>query len=71
MNDNIFKQDAKSLVDMMFDAKIFKDYVTRDDMNGIEDFICYCMKTRYESHLKAEKYRVLCEARDKALNQSK
>ena len=36
---NYFKQDAKTIVDMLFEAKLFKDHITRDDMNVTEALI--------------------------------
>lgn len=32
---------AKALVDMLFDTKIFKSEITRDDMQAIEDYIAF------------------------------
>ena len=39
MDDKIFKQDAKHMVDMMFDANLFHDNVTRDNMNTFEELV--------------------------------
>lgn len=47
-----FKQDAKQIVDMLFDTKCFKDDVSRDDMNSVEDFIKEMMQIKFESNLK-------------------
>lgn len=52
MDENIFKQDAKSITDMLFDTKVFAPDVTRDTMNVVEEYIQYCMKTRYDSYVK-------------------
>lgn len=49
-----FQKDAKQIVDMLFDAKIFKDSITRDNMNITEDFISEMMSMSFESHLKAQ-----------------
>ena len=48
-----FDSDAKTIVDTLFNAKLFKDGVTRDDMNSIEDLLKYMMESRVSSHLKA------------------
>lgn len=48
-----FNSDAKSIVDTLFDAKLFKETITRDQMNGVEDLIKYMMESRVSSHLKA------------------
>lgn len=53
--NNIFKQDAKSLVDTLFETKIFKDNLTRDDLNAIEELISYSMYSRYDCVMRAEK----------------
>lgn len=53
--NNIFKQDAKSITDTLFETKIFRDDLTRDELNTIEELIDYCMSTRFDSLLRAEK----------------
>ena len=53
--NKIFKQDAKSIVDTLFETKIFKDNLTRDELNTIEELIDYCMSARFDSLLRAEK----------------
>lgn len=55
MDERIFKSDAKSLVDMMFNIKLFKDDVTRDSMNEMEDFINYLLSSRYDTYVKFHK----------------
>lgn len=54
MEDNQFKQDAKSIVDLTFDGKLFKDNVTRDDMNVFEDLISFLLQSRFESYIKTK-----------------
>lgn len=51
----LFKNDAKSIVDALFDAKLFKDNVTRDDMNTTEEFICDMMDSKFKQHQKRKK----------------
>lgn len=55
MKDQYFTGDAKILVDMLFDNKCFREDVTRDSMNGIEEFISYTMQSRFDLYIKAEK----------------
>ena len=55
MDDKIFKQDAKQIVDLAFDKKLFKDEITRDDMNTFEELIDFLLSSRYESYKRAEK----------------
>lgn len=53
--NNIFKQDAKSITDTLFETKIFRDDLTRDELNSIEEMIDYCMSSRFDSLKRAEK----------------
>lgn len=55
MDDKIFKVDAKQIVDMAFDNRLFKDEVTRDDMNAFQDLIQFLMQSRFESYVRTEK----------------
>lgn len=50
-----FKNDAKSIVDALFEKKYFDDDVTRDQLQAIEELIQYLMTTRFESYMKIEK----------------
>jgi len=43
MEDKYFKTDAKQIVDILFDTKVFKDDMTRDDFNNLEEFIWYLL----------------------------
>ena len=51
MDEKIFKQDAKQIVDLAFDNKLFKDEITRDDMNGFQSLIQFLLSTAYPSYL--------------------
>ena len=55
MDEKIFKQDAKQIVDLAFNEKLFKDDITRDDMNSFEELINFLLSSRYESYKRAEK----------------
>jgi len=55
MDEKIFKQDAKQIVDLAFDKKLFKDEITRDDMNAFEQLIDFLLSSRYESYKRSEK----------------
>ncbi len=37
LEEKAFRADAKSIVDLAFDGKLFKDHLTRDDFNQFED----------------------------------
>jgi len=49
-----FKDEAKIMVDMLFESKILIETVTRDDMNHIEEFILNMLQSRFDMHLRAE-----------------
>ena len=53
--NKIFKQDAKSITDTLFETKIFRDDLTRDELNSIEEMLDYLLSSRYDSILRAEK----------------
>lgn len=55
MNEKIFDQDAKSIVDMMFDTKMFHDNVTRDNMITFEDLIRFLLQSKFDSYKRLEK----------------
>jgi hypothetical protein len=53
MEENkLFKADAKQIVDMLFDAKLFKESITRDHMNTLEELVKSIMQSRFDSHIK-------------------
>ena len=54
MDENIFRQDAKQMVDLAFNNKLFKEKITRDDMIGFEGLINYLLQSKYESYIRAE-----------------
>ena len=53
--NKIFKQDAKSIVDTLFETKIFRDDLTRDELNTVEEMVDYMMTSKYDSIKRAEK----------------
>lgn len=55
MNEEIFKNEAKTIVDLFFNNKLFKDEITRDDMNKTEEYIEFCLTSRFEMHIKCDK----------------
>ncbi len=55
MDDKILKQDAKQIVDMMFDSNLFHDNVTRDNMNTFEELIHFLLQSKFESYKRLEK----------------
>lgn len=55
MNEKMFKQDAKSIVDLAFDTKLFNDSITRDQMKVFEELIEFILSSKFESYKRAEK----------------
>ena len=54
MDEKIFKQDAKQIVDLAFDNRLFKEEITRDDMNAFQELIAFLLSSRYESYKRVE-----------------
>lgn len=52
---NLFKQDSKTIVDILFEVKLFKNDLTRDELNSVEELLQYMMSSRFDSFLRAEK----------------
>jgi len=55
MEENTFKQDAKSIVDTFFDNRLFHDSITRDNMIAVEDLISYMLQSRFDGYIKMNK----------------
>ena len=56
MDEKIFKQYAKRIVDLAFDKTLFRNEITRDDMNGFEELINFLLSSNYESYKRSEKF---------------
>lgn len=52
--EKYFKSDAKTIVDTLFDAKLFREDITRDSLNLTEQYLSYAMQSRFNSHHKAK-----------------
>ena len=50
-----FRNEAKGLVDVLFDNGLFIDTITRDDMISVEDLIQFYLSSSFDSHLTMEK----------------
>lgn len=55
MEQHIFKQDAKSIVDTIFETKCFREDLSRDDINTVEELVQFMLSSRFDSYLRAEK----------------
>lgn len=53
-----YQNQAKGLIDSMFDTKIFKDSVTRDDMNGYENLVAYIFQAQAKTARKMADFEV-------------
>ena len=47
-----YQNRAKEVVDMLFDGKLFKDKITRDNLNAIENLIAYLFQSDAKSAQK-------------------
>ena len=52
----IFRDDAKRIVDTLFDAKLFNDEMTRDKMKIFEDLLSLCMQSKYASYVRGQEF---------------
>jgi hypothetical protein len=57
MTEFHFKQDAKSIVDLLFDSKLFKEEITREMMNDLETHIGDMFKSRFDFYIKITEFR--------------
>ena len=60
--EEYFKNDAKTIVDMLFDSKFFRNDITRDDLNATENFTSELMSLKFKSQ---EKFKRLLDRVDK------
>ena len=47
-----YQNQAKEFIDTLFDAKVFKDKITRDDMKAIEDLLAFNFQVHAKSSYK-------------------
>lgn len=47
--ESYYQSEAKQIIDVMFEAKIFKPETTRDDMNDYEDLLAYLFQAHARS----------------------
>lgn len=52
--EQYFKSDAKTIVDTLFDSKLFREDITRDMLNATEEYLSYAMDSRFKSHQRAK-----------------
>lgn len=59
-----FRKDAKQMVDSLFENKLLRPDLTRDDMNALEDWLNITMSWCLESHLKCRELLERIEKRE-------
>ncbi|MCK4579402.1 MAG: hypothetical protein KAU50_11475 [Candidatus Marinimicrobia bacterium] len=47
-----YQMQAKDLVDNIFDAKLFNEKLSRDDINAVEDTFAYILQSNVKSAMK-------------------
>lgn len=47
--DPYYQFQSKRIIDAMFDAKVFSEKITRDDMNGFENLIAYYFQSHADT----------------------
>lgn len=60
-----YNMRAKEVIDVMFDAKIFKEAITRDDMNGFQDLIAYLLQSDARTSQKMAKWKAEWDQQEK------
>jgi len=50
--DELIKQDAKSIVDLLFETGSLKSGITRDNMNALEEFVRAILVSRIDSQMR-------------------
>lgn len=53
--DKRYHDDAKIIVNMLFDTKQFKESITRPEMEALDNYVAYLLKSRFESYLGLQK----------------
>jgi len=67
MNENgdRFKGDVKDMIDKLFEAKFFKDSITRDNLNTIENYLEWSLNCKFNSHIKLLELQKMIKELDK------
>lgn len=60
-----YNMRAKEVIDVMFDAKIFKETITRDDMNGFQELIGYLLQSDARTSQKMAKWKAEWDLQEK------
>ena len=52
----LYKEDAKRITDMMFDAKTFHEGMTRDSIQGFEDLIAWHFQSHIDKYIRDKEF---------------
>lgn len=58
-NEPYYQLRAKEIIDVLFDKKFFRDDVSRDDMQGVEDFVAFSLQSQSKMSVKCA---LLCKS---------
>lgn len=56
IDKELFRDDAKGLVDTIFDKKLFVDSITRQHMKIFEDIINMSLYYKYKSYIMGQEF---------------
>ena len=49
--NNLVKEDAKNIVDLLYETKALDSKLTRDNMNALEEYIRVVLQGRINNHI--------------------
>jgi hypothetical protein len=49
--NNLIKEDAKNIVDLLYETKALDSKLTRDNMNALEEYIRVVLQGRINNHI--------------------
>ena len=53
-----YQQQAKQIIDSMFDTKVFSEKLTRNDMNGYEELIAFYFQSHAHTAKKMAEFSI-------------
>lgn len=64
--ETYYQNQGKLLIDTLFDAKIFAEKITRNDLQAFEDFAAYLFQSEAYSAKKIAAFKARWELKEKA-----
>lgn len=49
-----YLDDAKIIVNMLFDTKKFKESITRPEMEQLDEYIAFLLKSKFDSYIRLQ-----------------